>query len=837
MEVKELKEGYIFDYISGVQVKATPEEVNAVQVFSKILVEDYNYSKDKIRTRPQYRVKARPSDIKKEYPVDIAVFSDASCNDDSIYIIVECKKPNRKDGKRQLEIYLAMSKAIFGVWYNGNEKLCIKKEVIDGIITFIEIPNIPKSGERFEDIGLYKRKDLIKTHNLKPIFKDIRNYFAANSVGITRDEVFAQQFINLLFCKIYDERFTKPEDIVKFRCGIQEPEEDVAARIKEIFSIVKKQYTDVFADEDQISLDDKSIAYAVAQLQAFCIKDTKRDAIGDAFESFIDYSTKGTQGQFFTPRNVVRLIVEMAQISKSDKLIDPACGTGGFLIEGLKSAWEDVENYGSSYDWPESEVFAEKQRTAIKNIKGIDKDSFLTKVAKAYMALMGDGRGGIFCENSLVNPKEWSEKTRADISLNSFDVVLTNPPFGKKLKIDDREILSAYALGSKWKKEAGEYIQTDLILDAQAPQILFIERCLQLLKDKGRMCFIAPESMFCNPSHRHIVEYIKKYASIQAIISMPEELFQPFTHAKTCVVYLKKISSTKERIKDHSIFMAIARWCGHDSRGLEITKDDLPIIQQRYREYIKTGQLEGYNHLGFIIKESQIVKNIYLPKYYNPEIKEALNSLSSSHNLVTIQQLVDDGVLSISTGDEVKKESYGTGSIPFIRTSDIANWEIKLDPKQGLSEEIYKKYKTKQNVKANDILMVRDGTYLVGTCALITEADTQIVFQSHIYKIRIKKPEVIHPYLLLTLLSSPILKRQIYAKRFTQDIIDTLGERINELVLPIPKDENLRNKIVTNIEDVVKLKARAKQVSREAMFNVAPTELDGDSQFMTLVCD
>lgn len=831
MKKIEPKNNCILDYISEKEVKATPEEVNAVQVFSRILVEDYKYPKEHIRTRPQFRVKARPSDTKKEYPVDIAVFNSENINDDELYIIVECKKPNRKDGRRQLEIYMQLSKARLGVWYNGNQKLCLLKTVTNGAISFKEIPNIPEFGERIEDIGMYRRRDLKEPHNLKAVFKDIRNYFAANNVGATRDEAFAQQFINLLFCKIYDERFTKKDDIVRFRAGINEDKGNIAERISQIFTDVKEQYADVFNEDDALTLDEGSIAYAVAQLQPFCIKDSKRDAIGDAFESFIDYTTKGSQGQFFTPRNVVKLMVNLAQLTHKDKMIDPACGTGGFIIEGLKAEWASLkEQYGE--EWPETEILAEEQKIAIKNIRGIDKDSFLGKVAKAYMALMGDGRGGIFCENSLVPIKMWSTKTQDSVGENSFDVILTNPPFGKKLKIDETDILSLYDLGRKWKKNKDNvYEKTDVLVDAQPPQILFIERCLNLLNSKGRMCFISPESIFCNPSHRHIVQYIKEKAKINAIISMPEDLFQPYTHAKTCVVYLQKGRSNP----NDKIFMAIARYCGHDSRGHETSRDDIPTIQEKYNHYIKNGKLE-YNHLGFVITENEIINNIYLPKYYNPEIKDKLESLAETHNVVSIGELEKKGIITISTGDEVSKESYGTGNIPFIRTSDIANWEIKLDPKQGLSREIYDKFKNKQDVRPNDILMVRDGTYLVGTCAIITEDDKEIVFQSHIYKIRVEKPEQLNPLLLLTMLSCPLVKSQIFAKRFTQDIIDTLGERIHEILLPIPKDQKEQKSIIDKVKRIIDHKKKAKDMTRKVVSCVVPSGND-DNKFMTLIVD
>ncbi|MGB7002520.1 MAG: N-6 DNA methylase [Halobacteriota archaeon] len=454
-----VKNGYLIDYISGNEVHATPEERDAVQVFSRILVEDYEYPKENIQTRPQWRVKVRPSDTKKEYPVDIVVFESNKKIDENEKIIVECKKKNRKDGQSQLEDYLRFSTARLGVWFNGQERLYLKKTEIGGKIYFEKISNIPKFGQRLEDVGLFKRKDLRKAHNLKITFKAIRNYLAASAVGITRDEVFAQQLINLIFCKIYDERYTKPDDTVRFRAGVQENSSAVKDRIIFLFEQVKNQYKDVIEASDQIILDEQSLTYVVGEIQQYCLIESERDAIADAFETFIGPSLKGGQGQFFTPRNVVGLIIDMVDPDFDEKIIDPACGSGGFLVESLRHVWEKIETHGSSFDWPESEIFAEKQRIAIKNFRGIDKDNFLSKVAKSYMAILGDGRGGVFCENSLDNPKNWKRQTLDNIQLNIFDVVVTNPPFGRKLRIDDTEILKLYDLGHKWKfnKEQNSY--------------------------------------------------------------------------------------------------------------------------------------------------------------------------------------------------------------------------------------------------------------------------------------------------------------------------------------------------------------------------------------------
>lgn len=754
-------------------------------------------------------------------------------------MIVECKKKSRKDGRSQLEDYLRFSNAFLGVWFNGEETLYIRKYYkANGTVNFIEIPNIPLFGQRIEDIGLFKRRDLKRTHNLKSVFNSIRNYLAANNTGITLDTEFVSQIINLIFCKIYDERFKRPDDMVDFRAGIDENVEDVSKRIVSIFDLVKAKYPDVFTASDVITLSDSSIAYIAGELQQYCLVESERDVIADAFETFISPSLRGGQGQFFTPRNVVKLLVSLVNPGRKDRLIDPACGSGGFLIESLRHVWNQVQKEGQELGWPDREIFADQQEIAIKNFRGIDKENFLSKTTKAYMAILGDGRGGIFCENSLENMKKWSIKAQTQIVAGSFNVVLTNPPYGSKLKIDDQSILKQYDLGHQWKTLKGEKasVKTEKPLSDQTPQVLFIERCLELLAPGGRLGIVAPESMFCNPSHKYIMNYVEQHARIDAVISMPENLFQPHTHAKTCVVLMTKFGTQNHQVDpEHKIFMAVAKWCGHDSRGLEIPYDDIPLIQDRYEKF-KSGVELSYDHLGFTVKQKEIVDSIYLPIYYNPEIQEQLDSLQKDYELITVGKLVQDGLVEISTGDEVGKLAYGTGQIPFIRTSDIANWEIKLDPKQGLSEDIYNKLSSKQDVKPYDILMVRDGTYLVGTCAMISPSETKIVYQSHLFKIRSTDHEKINPYLLLALLSSPIVKQQIRSKQFTQDIIDTLGRRILELKLPFPKNKDEQDNVIAQVKDVFNKRNEAKELMRTVLLNVTPVHrFDDDSTFMTLI--
>lgn len=582
----------IIDYISGVEVAATPEEVEAVQVFSKQLVEDYGYPKTAIQTRPQHRVKVRPSDTKKEYPVDIAVFSGSQKMEETLYIVVECKKKNRKDGRSQLENYLTLSSAYLGVWFNGEERFFIRKFVKpNGEIYFEEIPNIPRYKQRIEDIGQFKRSDLQATHNLKAIFKSIRNHLAANTVGATRDEVLAQQLINIIFCKIYDEKYTAPDEIVRFRAGIDEKPKDVEKRILDLFKEVRTNLPEVIDSEDKITLDTKSLLFIVGELQNYSLMESERDVVADAFETFIGHALKGGLGQFFTPRNVVKMIVDILQPTENDRIIDPACGSGGFLIESLKSVWDKINQKYAKLGWNDVEISKRKIEVATKNFRGIDKDYFLSKVAKAYMNLVGDGTTGIFCEDSLENPKNWRSEAKTKIELGTFDVLLTNPPFGSTIKVEGEEKLRQFDLAYQWKRDKANNnkFEKGNIKAKESPQILFIERCLQLLKTGGKMAIVLPDGVFGNETENYVRNWILQNAKIIAIIDIPLETFLPHTGTKTSVLILQKVEKITE---NYPIFLSIAEYCGHDRRGKEIDRDDIREVATYFNEWKVTNKID-----------------------------------------------------------------------------------------------------------------------------------------------------------------------------------------------------------------------------------------------------
>jgi hypothetical protein len=182
-----------------------------------------------------------------------------------------------------------------------------------------------------------------------------------------------------------------------------------------------------------------------------------------------------------------------------------------------------------------------------------------------------------------------------------------------------------------------------------------------------------------------------------------------------------------------------------------------------------------------------IRNDVLIPAYYDPSIADRLAQLEEAGcELVTIGALADDGVISLETGDEVGKLAYGSGDVPFVRTSDLGTWELKLDPKQRVSRALYESLAERQSARAGDILVVRDGTYLVGTSAMVTAADTPLLFSGGLYRVRVEDAEALDPHLLLALLWSDVVRRQLRAKRFTRDVIDTLGRRFAEVVLPLP---------------------------------------------------
>lgn len=655
-------------------------------------------------------------------------------------------------------------------------------------------PNLFELAEKTKPKRMISVADLKPINNLKLIFREIRDYFAGNVTGITRDEKIAQNIMRLLFCKIYDEK--NSVNAVEFSNRPNENHSAFQTRIDGLFEKVKKNYPDIFEPNEKIEIKSGELSFIVSKLEDYSILNADRDVIGDAFEELIGTAFRGGEGQFFTPRNVVQMMIDVLSPQMEERIIDPACGSGGFLAYTLRHFISNKHN--NFY------------------IAGIDKDAFLAKIAKIYLSLIGDDEFHIHCENSLEIPNKWDKQTQKNIQLGNFDVVLTNPPFGAKIPVVGQELLEQYHLGHVWEN-GDKWIRTNNLLDQQPPQVLFIERCLHLLRDGGRMGIVLPEGIFGNPSDRYIWEYISGIASVIGVVSLSQETFQPSTHTKTSVLFLKK---TTKRPK--TIFMAIAHNIGHNKNGKpiykrdsvggkEILNDDLPAIANNFVAHNNGKKID--NHLGFQISYADLNDHIFIPEYYNPEIRKELETLKNSgkYSLVSIGDLIDKGVLHIRRGNEIGSRYYGTGEIPFVRTSDIVNWEIKFDPIKAVSEEVYDQYKDSQDIQENDILFVNDGTFLIGRTAMVTKLDLKIIIQSHVRKIRVLDKNFIDPYYLFYLLNSKIVRKQIDSKTFVQATISTIGNRLREIVLPVSNDKNEIKKITSEIENIINKKAELRE--------------------------
>ena len=742
-------ESKIVDYISGLEVKATPEEVEAVQVFSRQLVEDYGYSKDQISTHPQHRVKSSPSDTSGKYPVDIAVFLNNNKNEDDIYIIVECKKKNRKDGRGQLEDYLRLSRATLGVWFNGEERFFIRKYEKGGKVLFEEIPNIPILGQRIEDIGKFKRSDLKTTHNLKAIFKSIRNYLAANTVGATRDEVLAQQLINLIFCKLYDEKFTAPDQIVKFRAGVSESSKEVEKRILDLFNEVKTTQPEVFDEQDSITLDTNSIAYVVGELQNYSLMNSSRDVVADAFETFIGHALKGGQGQFFTPRNVVKMIVDILKPTETDKIIDPACGSGGFLVDALKFVWDIAEDKYKKLGWREGQIEKKKLEIATNNFRGIDKDYFLSKVAKAYMNLIGDGTTGIFCEDSLENPNNWKQETQNKIQLGTFDLLLTNPPFGSKIPVIGEEKIKQFDFGYKWKfdEKANVWTKTNKLKEREEPQVLFIERCLSLLKDGGKMAMVLPNGILGNEQEEYLRDYINQRGNLFAIVDLPFETFSPNVTIKTSVLFIQK---GKSKDKQKELFISINKDCGHDKKGRPTENDDIPKVATFYNNH----QTDENNFfINPIYLESSYIAKRYLQKYVD-NLARINRSKYPVVDLGSILKTVHNGANIDGASIYVEKNE----GIPYILVKSITKEGIDFENLKYIRKDLTTNRDVKKNTVTEDtIVMTRAGN--AGICSNIPPDLVNGVASGFLINIHVDLKKV-NQYYLVSYLNSELGQMQ-----------------------------------------------------------------------------
>ena len=581
-------QGQIEDYVDGTTRKETPEEY-VRQEIEKSLVREYRYSRDDVAV--EFGVKLGRASKR----ADLVIFpKGVPHKQENAWVIIECKAHNippehKKEGTEQLKSYMAAClNSEFGMWTNGHERFCYRKTTEGGTLGYVEVSDVPENGKTLDETERPRFRELrpATSDSLLFAFQRCHNYIAGNQ-GLQKPEAF-WELLRLIFCKIEDERSNE----IGFYATSQERRTQdghlkVKGRIDELFATVRQKYASIFGSNEVIELEPRVLSYIVSQLQTWSLLDSDVDIKGKAYEEVVGSNLRGDRGEFFTPRNICRMAVEMLDPSPDDFVLDPACGTGGFLTiamnhvigklrEGEELKWRDPENPAEN---ELQELLRKIREYADQRIVGVDINPNLVKASKMNMVMNNDGSGGLYPANSLETATRWGEALRNRELFDTVDLIFTNPPFGSKIPIDDPTILEQYDLAHVWDYDESEdryYIREPRQLQkSQPPEILFIERCIQFLKPGvGRMAIIMPDGILGAPGLAYVREWILEQTRVIASIDLHPDTFQPKNSTQTSLLILERkatreieLERAAKKKNDYDVFMALANHIGHDKRG------------------------------------------------------------------------------------------------------------------------------------------------------------------------------------------------------------------------------------------------------------------------------
>lgn len=629
-----IPEGKIRDYVDGTIRNDTPEEY-VRQTVEKRLVNEHKYAKERIAV--EYHVQIG-SGRKR---ADIVIFPEGTTAEEkkdqqNISIIIECKKeavkPTDKDnGLEQLKSYMsACNNCEWGMWTNGLHKTVYHKTVDEkGHFDFCEYNDIPSADGTTDENERPNRNTLKKAFddNLLFTFRTCHNIIYINE-GLQKQPAFFE-FLKVIFCKIHDERnLLEPIEFytTSKERNYKDGQATVYKRISKIFEKVKKKNPQIFDENDTIKLTPRTLTFLVAELQKYALLNTNIDIKGKAYEEIVGANLRGDRGEFFTPRNVMKMAVDMINPKDDEKVLDSSCGTGGFVVTAMNKVIERLqdrfkEQYGDKASWSNEILSAYNNtisETAKENFFGFDINPDLVKATKMNMVMNNDGSGNIMQMNTLLPPQEWDASTRAHLedalgvkrntiknhtTIGFFDVIVTNPPFGSKIPIRDTQVLEQFDLGHIWQKDdKGNWSMTSRLQSSVPPEQLFIERIMQLLKEGGRAAIVLPDSILGSPGLEYIRHWLIKKTRIVASVDLHADAFQPHNGTQCSILILQK-KTQKEideeeksgQIIDYDIFMTMIDHIGHDKRGNIIFKRDEKgnIIMTEKEETITERDTEG----------------------------------------------------------------------------------------------------------------------------------------------------------------------------------------------------------------------------------------------------
>jgi type I restriction enzyme M protein len=815
------EKGLIVDYLEPEKTRENQPEERVRQKTTHILHEEMGYPKEFIaheRAIHMGREKKR---------ADIVVYENknacAQADQGQIKLIIEVKAPNVKEPDGQLLGYISATSADGGFWTNGEKIVYYKKDkASNNVLKWI---GVPRYGRSWDSIGRFKKSELVPPVDLKLAFKRCHN--AIYRTGIDSEDV-ALDMVRIILAKREDE--SSAEEECKFYITPEEFEDsalrDTACkRVRDLFSAVKDQYPDVFSEHEKITASDSQLATVVSYLQQYSFLDAAHDVIGTAYEVYVASHLKGERGQFFTNRLVVDMMVRMLDPDDKSVILDPSCGSAGFLITAMNYVFRKIDS--SKRTDAAKEIL---KRNVVHQLYGLDISPKLVKIAKANMLIGKDGHGGIEKANSLDDISKLSASFQEKAGLEKPTMILTNPPFGAghDLRIKEPTILAQYDNGYSWSLDESGDIKFDDKLNSKqglAPEVLFLEKCIRWLKPGGVLGIVMAKGQLDNREALSIRRWILDNAQLLAVVNLHEDTFEPFCGSKASVIFVRK--NTKKVVKNYKVYMAISNKIGQTSRGEPIFKRDSegrPVVDkggfvidqdltQIADDFLKfqNGDLEDSAFrfsvdIGSIRSDSFSFNPVqYLPKH-NAALEKVLK-LGDSESF-EIHRLADLGL--VFNGPRFKRPyaEVGVTEGPTIRKyfTGTALTQLNSDNVKYLDESVANK-QTKAHLEK---LTIYKGYILIsdsGTLGRVTYALNQ--HDGHVATNNLIR--VVVDDLALRGYVYQFLKSEIGQSLMLKSAYGTNQEHlepdvIGEIPVPVPKDPKLvkkiGNQVIKSIEEL-----------------------------------
>lgn len=687
--------GDIVDILGGGVLKSTPEE-KVRQRFIETLINEYHYPANTIRREVPIQHGSKELRDNDGNPVraDIVVYaSKAAClnrDQGKINFVVECKRNKVEDGYAQLVSYIFNTSANGGVWTNGDGTVFYRRENKDGIQVLEETPSLPRCGQGWEDEQTPRIGELERPRNVRRLLAMCHNRLYGRGME-NADSDLTMDMVRILLAKIYDETVTSDTAYPHFWITPEQYKSEdgraaVAKTIRSLFHEYAEQYPTVFDKDEDIAVGDSTLVEAASVLQDYSFVSREDDAddwdlMGAAYEQFTHVTLKRQQGQFFTNRLVVKAMVDMLDPDIADKVLDPAGGSGGFATAAFRYKRRKAID-GTKPGSPQRE----RRLGLCKNsVFLVEISKRLVKIAKTAMLLTGDGNTGMTQGNSLDKYSNLDGWITSHCPKGTPDIIITNPPFsGQKTEsmMMDPDILKLFGFGHRPDPEGAFPTITDddddrdaghgTLLIRQAPELLFLERCIDWLKPGGRIGIVLPKGILDNRTYINYRRWMLSRCKVDAVVTLHKNTFEPDTGVRTCVLFLSKPLEDDPVPGDYTIFMAQSRRVGKDSKGEPVfaldekgsatseLDEDLTQIAESYKTFRDIGTFTE-SETCFTAERGELDDNLNLnPQHYSPELNATLEKVSKfddkpDWSVTTIGQL--DKNIRISWGHDGAHEA------------------------------------------------------------------------------------------------------------------------------------------------------------------------------------